>query len=344
MMQVPSWIQPADEAGEMARGLQIGTQIGAQQADQQFRAMQMARQQQLAAQEQARWEAEFGLQSKVAAEKFSAMQEYKQRVQKGEDPMQVLMEIGPRIGGQGAVEAAVVRAQQAQQAAQLKAQTALAQRVIQPPQPFDQGGMRGFMVQNRWGETVPHFAPREPATPKTTWPDEDIIQLRNANAEIGHIRRQMMSPQFDTPEAKADFQQQLQDQQDIIKSLYEKHPESKLPQAPVRVLPWPARKQDAIKGRFYQTPKGVLMFNGEKFVEPPRAPESEGGDYDPEADQQPQTAQATPAPQPQAQPLATAGQQMLGPQIPRPGWLQQAAGALASTPIGRIFGDQFPAQ
>jgi hypothetical protein len=186
-------------------------------------------------------------------------------VQKGEDPMQVLMEIGPRIGGQGAVEAAVVRAQQAQQAAQLKAQTALAQRVIQPPQPFDQGGMRGFMTTNRWGETVPHFAPRAPTPAKVTWPREDTIRLQEAMSEVRAIRSRMIDPKYDDPGAKSQLQQQLRDQQDTINSLYEKHPESKLPKKP---LPLPASRdpKDMIEGQTYLTKKGVMVWDGKHLV------------------------------------------------------------------------------
>jgi hypothetical protein len=109
---IPPWIQAADPAQYAAHGLQIGAQIGAQQAAQRFQEQQMQRKQQEDAQAQARWEAEYGLQAQAAARKHQAMQQYQQRISGGEDPMKVLMEIGPAAGLPGAMEAAAIRAQQ----------------------------------------------------------------------------------------------------------------------------------------------------------------------------------------------------------------------------------------
>lgn len=106
---VPSWLTPANPAEHMARGLQIGAQIGAQQAAQRFQEQQMARYAQEEAMQQARWEASFGLQSANAARKNQAILEYQKRVGAGEDPMKVLIDLGPAMEVPGAEVAAALR-------------------------------------------------------------------------------------------------------------------------------------------------------------------------------------------------------------------------------------------
>lgn len=107
---VPSWIQPANEVANLAHGYQIGLSIGAQQAERTFREQQMMRQQQLAAQERAQWEAEFGLRAKQAADKAAAIKAYQSDIAGGMDPIQAIMKHGPSMQEPGAVQAAALRA------------------------------------------------------------------------------------------------------------------------------------------------------------------------------------------------------------------------------------------
>lgn len=109
---VPSWIQPADEVGNLARGYQIGMSIGARQAEQAFREQQAMRQQQLEAQDKARWEAEFGLRAKQASDRATAIRAYQSDLASGMDPVQAIIKHGPGIGQQGSVEAAALRSAQ----------------------------------------------------------------------------------------------------------------------------------------------------------------------------------------------------------------------------------------
>jgi hypothetical protein len=89
----------------------MAAQQSARQAAQRFQEQQMARLQQQDAQKQAQWEAEFGLQSSQAARKSAAMQEYQKRVGGGEDPLKVMMELGPIMGESGTALGAAIRRQ-----------------------------------------------------------------------------------------------------------------------------------------------------------------------------------------------------------------------------------------
>lgn len=111
MPSTPPWISPADPVASASRGLALGMQMGSQQAAQQFQEQQMQRKEQEDAIANAQWEAEYGLRASEAARKHEAMQEYQQRIASGEDPLKVILEIGPKVGISGQAEAAVIRAQ-----------------------------------------------------------------------------------------------------------------------------------------------------------------------------------------------------------------------------------------
>jgi len=111
MPQTPNWIQPADEVASTARGLALGMQMGSEQAAQRFQEQQMMRKEQEDAMAKAQWEAEYGMKAAEVARKHTAMQEYQQRIAAGEDPLKVILEVGPKIGIGGAAEAAAIHAQ-----------------------------------------------------------------------------------------------------------------------------------------------------------------------------------------------------------------------------------------
>lgn len=143
---IPSWIHgPGNLAQDYLSGLQAGSQIAHQRAalqqQSQISAMnaqvqqqqlQMAaerqrqqiemqrayhdqitnlRQQQLAEQQQ-----KIGMATQMAAQKFAAQQAYQSRVQKGEDPARVLLELGPSMGASaGDMGAALKSTKEAEQ-------------------------------------------------------------------------------------------------------------------------------------------------------------------------------------------------------------------------------------
>ena len=112
--QTPPWIQPADEVASTARGLALGMQMGSEQAAQRFQEQQMMRKEQEDAMAKAQWEAEYGMKAAEVARKHTAMQEYQQRIRAGEDPLKVILDVGPSIGIGGQAEAAAIRAQNQQ--------------------------------------------------------------------------------------------------------------------------------------------------------------------------------------------------------------------------------------
>lgn len=125
MPQLPPWIRAADTPAYYTRGLGLGLQAAQEQnrvnqAQQQMalEAQRAAVNQELARQELALREQETAserelAQAKIeeAARRYSAQQQYQQRVSGGEDPMAVMMELGPQMGSEQTVQAAIVRAQ-----------------------------------------------------------------------------------------------------------------------------------------------------------------------------------------------------------------------------------------
>lgn len=118
---IPPWIQPADETAAAAQGFQIGARIGSQQAQQQLEAakqefyqQQAIKEQQLAAQREARAQAEFGLQAAESARKLDAQLKYQEAIRNNMDPLKALLEFGPGMTGQASAEAAAIRSQQMQ--------------------------------------------------------------------------------------------------------------------------------------------------------------------------------------------------------------------------------------
>lgn len=172
---IPNWIQPADEAGHYARGLQIGAQIGeaqaaqlqqqhqmelAQQKNQFAQAMEL-RDQQLKANQDARAQAELGLRASEAARKTEGMMEYQRRVQAGEDPMKVILEVGPKIGMTGPTLFSAMR-NQAQWQDQQKQQSAA---------PDVQDLPNGYKVA-RWGKQEFLLHPPQAPKPAAQWNTE----------------------------------------------------------------------------------------------------------------------------------------------------------------------------
>lgn len=105
-MEIPPWIQPANEAQYAAQGMQIGARIGEAQAQQQlelerqaFMEQQALKAQQLKANEDARQQTLIGLQAAAAARKSQAMLEYqKAAMDPNADMSKLLMQYGPAMG------------------------------------------------------------------------------------------------------------------------------------------------------------------------------------------------------------------------------------------------------
>lgn len=140
MPTLPNWLVAADPAAQYAKGLGLGIQAGGQQAEQALAAQRLVAQQaeaanqlaleaqrsatrdELARQELAMRQAEDESQRRLreseilqAASAYGARQDYQSRVAAGEDPLKVLMELGPSMGGQQGAEAANIRYQMEKQ-------------------------------------------------------------------------------------------------------------------------------------------------------------------------------------------------------------------------------------
>lgn len=107
---IPPWIQPADEAGQLSKGIALGAQIGEAQARQRMQEQQQLREQEQMAQDKARWEAEFNMASQAQARKLQAQAQYQTAIRANQDPLKALLEFGPAMGQQGSAEAAAIRA------------------------------------------------------------------------------------------------------------------------------------------------------------------------------------------------------------------------------------------
>lgn len=151
MPQLPSWIRAANPAPYAAQGIALGLRAAEQRDAAAYRQAQMnaqaaARQQQLAIEQQrqavreelaqqelALRQQQLGLSAEQIAlhgalqraqmeevlRRRAAQEEYRRRAAAGEDPIKLIMELGPALGSQQTVEAAIIRAQLA--AAQKKA-------------------------------------------------------------------------------------------------------------------------------------------------------------------------------------------------------------------------------
>jgi hypothetical protein len=108
-MMMPSWIQPANPAAMTIEGVHAAMAKAAQEAAERFREMQTARQEQESAQADAKWQAEWGLRAAEAARKASTIQTYQKRVAAGEDPVNVMMELGPGMGEAASVMGPMMR-------------------------------------------------------------------------------------------------------------------------------------------------------------------------------------------------------------------------------------------
>lgn len=157
MPTLPPWLRPAQPAPLYAQGMALGLRAAEQQAsaamqqqrlaaemEQQEQRAQLAREQmeierQRSAVEQERYRQAFELdraeqsrKADLATRQREAQVQYQTRVKAGEDPLNVLSEMWPLLGGAGP-EAALIRAQQQQ-----------AIKTAQAPQPFElPGGVRG---------------------------------------------------------------------------------------------------------------------------------------------------------------------------------------------------------
>lgn len=90
---LPSWIQPADEAGNLARGIGLGQGQAAQRLAEQ----QAQFQEQQAAVNQARADMEFKLRSEAQARKFAGQKQFQDLIASGMDPGQALLRVAPLV-------------------------------------------------------------------------------------------------------------------------------------------------------------------------------------------------------------------------------------------------------
>lgn len=223
------WIKPADEASHLAQGIQLGEGLARQRLLEQ---QQQYNEQQNAV-EQARADMAFKQQSEDRARKFAAQQQYQQRIRAGEDPMKVLLELGPSIGGQASPEAAAIRSMQMQG------------RVGQMT-PFQQAQV------DHWKTPLAMTPFQQAEVEKWKKPKAGVITVPlNPDDPLGSAK---ITGPADDP--------------NVIEAMKRaKIPVPKTGQASLeQPKPLPKDKKDLVKDETYQTPKGLLKWDGEKFV------------------------------------------------------------------------------
>ena len=92
------WLNQPNPVDAYSHGLQIGAQIGSDQARQQLQQQQMLQQQQEQQVRQAHDAAVFQLESQAQARKFAAQQKFDSLVQSGIDPAKALLQVAPDLG------------------------------------------------------------------------------------------------------------------------------------------------------------------------------------------------------------------------------------------------------
>lgn len=147
---LPSWIQPADEAGNLARGIGLGQGQAAQRLAEQ----QAQFQEQQAAVNQARADMEFKLRSEAQARKFAGQQKFQQLIAGGMDPATALLQVAPLVNESLTGAAQLYKATQPPPdkvfdvagGLYRAGATGPAQKLVEPP------------------STVPHWVPPDPTT------------------------------------------------------------------------------------------------------------------------------------------------------------------------------------
>lgn len=194
MPELPPWIQPADETGAYAKGLALGATIAHQQAQQQleqhkqelaqqqqqFYQQQALKEQQLAANRDARAQAELGLQAAAAARKSDAIMGFQKAVQSGTDPLKAMLQFGPAMGQPATAVAAAARALQP------KPQVA--------PELIDLGGgVKGVKFGQRF-QVLPQHNPPKWSVQERTAPDGTKYQVQ-VNATTGEEKAAPRPPE-----------------------------------------------------------------------------------------------------------------------------------------------------
>jgi hypothetical protein len=217
MPQLPSWIRGANPAPYAAQGIGLGIQAAGQRDQARFRQaqlyaeaaqrnqqLQLAQQQQAVREEIAQQEMalrkqqvalaaqEIGMRGQLqssqieeVARRRAAMMEYQRRVAGGEDAMKVIMELGPAMGSQQTVEAAVIRGQlAAEKAAAGQGDVgAVGQPIVTPDGKVIPGY---FAMRSASGKGfVPHLLPAE--KPILTEKDR-LAHMRGAQNIVTKLR------------------------------------------------------------------------------------------------------------------------------------------------------------
>ena len=217
MPQLPSWIRGANPAPYYAQGIGLGLQAANLQDAANFRQAQLYAQaaernqqlqleqqrqavrEQLAQQELALREQQLGLAGEQLAmrgelqaaqiedifRRRMAMDEYQRRVSAGEEPLNVIMELGPAMGNQQSVEAAIVRGQLAAEKAAAAAGTegmARAEPIRMPDGTIVPGY---FAMRSASGKGfIPHLLPAD--KPILTEKDR-LAHLRGAQTMVNKL-------------------------------------------------------------------------------------------------------------------------------------------------------------
>lgn len=128
---IPPWLTQADPVASYTHGLQIGAQIGQENAAQQLRQESIARQQQKDQIEAEIEQAKLHLSADAAARKYSAQQKYQDLVGSGVDPIQALLKVGPEMGINGPALAQLTKENQPKEPFSLNVQEQDGEKFLQ---------------------------------------------------------------------------------------------------------------------------------------------------------------------------------------------------------------------
>lgn len=158
-----------------------------------FKAQEMARQQQQDQLQQQQYEAQVKVQADQMARKYSAMQQYKSRIAGGEDPLKVLMEVGPEAGLGASAEAAAIRS------------------MYQKPKPTQAIPMPEVQFADVAGQKVPYLVDKR--TGRGSWLPSGYLPKTAKSAPLTENQREVIIARYEA------MRQKIEDGADMFKGM-----------------------------------------------------------------------------------------------------------------------------
>lgn len=212
MPALPPWLIPATPAEYYAKGIGLGIQQAQQQAAAAHAAQQLQMeaeraavrdalaQQELALRAQEQASSEELVRSRVAeaSRRAAAQREYQTRAAAGEDPMKLLMELGPSMGSEQTAQAAAIRYQLEQAKRRTLPGGPIQGKAVMGPDGKPIEGLIGVESATGQGYTI-HST--RPLSPKMTDYQRDLLTERSEK-RIDALVKENEDLNVETPDPK----------------------------------------------------------------------------------------------------------------------------------------------